>query len=361
MYGNILTMKKTIQSTLLLAVFTLSLMFANTAGALAATAPKAPAAANPANNGQALEIAPPVIYLTVSPGQTVNTQILIRDISSGSLLVTGQVNDFVASGQDGTPKVILDNDTNNPYGMKNWVAPLPKLLLVPREIKSLPVTIKVPADASPGGHYGVVRFTATAPSLEGNGVSLSASLGSLILLTVSGKTTQSLSTQSFTVSKGDKTGKLFESGPVSFTEVLKNNGNVHVQPVGQVTVTDLFGKKLAAVNVNTPPGNILPGSTRKFTQKLDSSVIGNKHLFGRYKAVMKVTYGTNKQVLTSTTTFWVIPYKLIGIVILILIVLFFLIRFLLRRYNRYILKQGGRQKTPKNPPTTPQPPQHPQQ
>ena len=338
---------------MLLAIFTLSLVFANTAGALAAPATKAPASSNPANNGQALEIAPPVIYLTVSPGQTVNTQILIRDISSGSLLVTGQVNDFVASGQDGTPKVILDNDTNNPYGMKSWVAPLPKLLLVPREIKSLPVTIKVPADASPGGHYGVVRFTATAPSLEGNGVSLSASLGSLILLTVTGKTTEKLTTESFTVAKGNKISKLFESGPVNFTEVLKNSGNVHVQPVGQVTVTDMFGRKLGAVNVNTPPGNILPGSTRKFNQVLDKSVIGNKHMFGRYKAVMKVTYGSDKKVLNSTIIFWVIPYKLIGIVILTLIVLFFLVRFLLRRYNRYIRNQVNKANHPKHPPTPP--------
>ncbi len=340
---NNFKLRKTISASILLTGFVTSLLIATSANVFAATAtkPQAAPAPNPANNGQALEIAPPVIYLNADPGQIINTQILIRDISSGNLLVTGQVNDFVASGQDGTPKVLLDNDTSsNPYGLKTWVAGLPKLLLIPREIKSLPVTIRVPANASPGGHYGVIRFTATAPSLEGSGVSLSASLGSLILLTVSGKTNHKLSTESLTINSNGKTGTLFQSGPLNFVEVIKNEGNVHEQPSGQVIINDMFGKKIAAVNVNVPPGNVLPGSSRKFTQPLDKTVIGNRRLFGRYTAQMKLTYGTDKQSLNSTLTFWVIPYRLIGGVILALIALFFIIRFALKRYNRYILKQG---------------------
>jgi len=102
----------------------------------------------------------------------------------------------------------------------------------------------------------------------------------------------------------------------------------------------MFGKKIAAVNVNVPPGNILPGSSRKFSQPLDKTVIGNKRLFGRYTAQMNITYSLDKIPLSSTITFWVIPYKLIAIVILTLIALFFALRFALKRYNRYILKQG---------------------
>ncbi len=338
-----------IKHLFLLATFLVSLVGVNATPVLAATAAPKAAAPNPANNGQALEIAPPVIYLNADPGQTIKTQIFIRDISSGTLLVTGQVNDFVASGQDGTPKVLLEADNNNPYGLKNWVTALPKLLLIPREIKSLPITIKVPADASPGGHYGVIRFTATAPSLEGSGVSLSASLGSLILLTVSGKTNQKLVVSQFTVNKGGKTGSLFESGPLNFVEVLKNEGNVHVQPTGQVVIKDMFGKKVAAVNVNVPPGNVLPGSSRKFTQPLDKTVIGKKVLFGRYTANLKVVYGADKQVLTDSITFWVIPYKTVGIIILALVAIFFALRFALRRYNRYILKQGRNNQQPPQP------------
>lgn len=302
----------------------------------------ATAAQDTAKNGQALEIAPPVIYINVDPGQTVKTNILIRDISSGNLLVNGTANNFVSSGEDGTPKIILDKetDTKNAYSMVSWIAPLPSLLLVPREIKTMTATINVPKDASPGGHYAVIRFTSIPPNLEGSGVSLSASIGVLVLVTVSGEVKEGLAVEELSVSVNGKKGSFFESGPLLFSERLKNTGNVHVQPKGQVSITDMFGKKLADININQPPGNVLPQSIREFKQKLDKSIIGNKRLFGRYTAKLSVTYGTDKKSTSSTISFWVIPYKLVGSIIVGLIALFFLLRFMLKRYNRRILEQA---------------------
>ena len=211
------------------------------------------AATNTANNGQALEIAPPVMYLTANPGQSISTQVLLRDVSNGELIVSGQANDFVASGEDGTPKLLLNNDeSNNPFSLKNWVVIPTSLLLVPRQIKAMTITLNVPANASPGGHYGVIRFTAVPPSLQGTGVSLSASLGALVLLTVNGNIKENLSVKEFSVNKAEKTGSLFENGPLNFVERLQNNGNEHEQPTGQVNITDMFGKKVASVNINVP-------------------------------------------------------------------------------------------------------------
>jgi hypothetical protein len=317
--------------------------------ALAATAPPKAQPAPPANPayGQALEIAPPVIYLTVDPGQTVKTQIFLRDISSGDLIVTGQANDFTAAGEDGTPKILLDNkdQNNNPYSMKNWVAPPASLRLVPKEVKTMSITVNVPKDASPGGHYGIIRFTATPPSLKSSGVSLSTSLGALMLVSVNGNITEKMTVQELSAKNSEgKTGKLFQSGPLTFIERLKNEGNIHEQPVGQVVITDMFGKKVASLNVNLPPRNILPQTIRKFEQPLDKSVIGNKKLFGRYNAKLTITYGKNKQTLNSSLTFWVIPYKLVAIVVLALIAGFFALRFALKRYNQYVIKQSGRRR-----------------
>lgn len=58
-------------------------------------------------SGQALEIAPPVVALTADPGQKLDTQINLRDISSSPLVVTGTLNDFSAQGEDGNPKSTL--------------------------------------------------------------------------------------------------------------------------------------------------------------------------------------------------------------------------------------------------------------
>jgi hypothetical protein len=307
---------------------------------LASTVPKDASAAT----GQALEIAPPVVNLSANPGQTITTQISLRDISSSKLVVSNQINDFVASGEDGTPKILLDETEPNPYSMKAWIAPLAQFTLAPKQIQKINVAIHVPANASPGGYYSVLRFTGTPPELDGTGVSLSASLGSLVLLRVNGEAKEQLSVQELSVNNGGKSGSLFESTPLNFVERIKNSGNLHEQPAGQVVITDMFSKEVAAVNVNLPPRNILPNSIRKFEQPLDGSVLGNKILFGKYTAKLTLNYGASKKTTTSEITFWIIPYKLIGGAILLLVIGFFGLRALIKRYNRHIISKAKTRK-----------------
>lgn len=282
--------------------------------------------------------------LNVDPGETINTELNLRNISSSDLIVSAQINDFVASGEDGTPKILLDEEemADNPYSFREWVAPMPEQLLVPQEVKTLPITIEVPEDASPGGHYGVVRFSANAPELDGEGVSLSASLGTLMLVTVSGDTDKSLEIEEFSSRKDDQTGTFFESAPLNFLIRLRNTGNTHVEPRGQVTITDMFGRTTATLNVNLPPRNILPESIRAFNADLDGSVIGDKWLFGRYTADLNLEYDDGNQTVSDTITFWVIPYRLIALGIVALIAAFFALRAAIKRYNQRIIENAKR-------------------
>lgn len=292
------------------------------------------------SGGQALEISPPVVTLSVNPGETITTQIKLRDISSGKLVVSSQINDFVADGEDGTPKILLEDDESNPYSLKTWISPIPTLTLNPKQIKDLPVTIRVPNNAAPGGYYAVIRFTATPPELEGTGVSLSASLGALLLVRVKGDVEQKLAIEQFAIMKDGKPSTFLESTPIQFMERLKNTGNIHEQPAGQVTITDMFGKKVATLNINLPPRIVLPQSIRKFEQSLDSTVLGNKILFGRYTAELNVTYGATGQTEKSTLSFWVIPYRLILTVIGLVIGGFIALRIFVKRYNSHIISKA---------------------
>lgn len=303
----------------------------------------ASAQSNTNNSGQALEIGPPVISLSVDPGQTVSSKISIRNISNARLIVTGQINDFVAAGETGAPKLLLDpaESKNNPYSIIDWVSPMPSLDLQSKKVVELPITINVPENASPGGHYGIVRFTGVAPEMNGTGVALSASLGSLIMIRVSGDIKNNLSISDFYASQNGNKNWIFESAPLVINERIQNSGNTHEQPSGQVVITDMFGNNLATLGVNaiSPPGNVLPGSTRLFSENLDSTVIGNKMLFGPYTVKLNVKYGNNKTI-TSSMTFWVIPFKLIAAVIITIITLFFVLRLGLRRYNKHIISKA---------------------
>lgn len=293
-------------------------------------------------SGQALEIAPPVINLTADPGQSVTTEIILRDVSDSPLFVTNQINDFTASGEDGTPKLLLEDGEPSPYSMRSWFTPVSEITLEPRALTRLPVTINVPGDAAPGGYFAVIRFTGTAPDLDSNGVGLSASIGALVFMQVNGDAQEELSIEEFfTTTNGSKTS-LFQSAPIDFSVRVNNTGNTYEQPAGRITIKDMFGQQVGIVNVNLPPRNVLPGTIRKFDQTLDSSVIGNKFLFGMYTADLEVTYGSDGQTVRSSQTFWVIPYTLIGIVVVGLVAGFIGLRFLIRRYNNHIIKQASK-------------------
>jgi hypothetical protein len=323
----------------------LALVLSVAAGVTVLTSAPSVFAQSTQGQGQALEIAPPVITLTADPGQTIKTTISLRDVSSTPLIVTNEVNDFTAAGLDGTPQLMIDEETAGPYSLKEWVSPISQILLKPREVKQVPVTINVPADASPGAHYGVIRFTGTPPELEDTGVSLSASLGALVLLKVNGAVKEELSLAKFFATHNDKPGPLFEGMPIKFSTHIKNTGNMFEAPTGNIKIKNMFGKTIAAVNINLNKNNILPDSTREFTGLLDKSVIGDKMLFGRYTAQLKLTYGTNKKTLDGTLSFWVIPYKLIGGGIALLVIGFFALRFLISRYNRRIINQAQKPKS----------------
>ncbi len=287
--------------------------------------------------GLALEIAPPVLNFIVDPGETIKSEIAIRDVSNSSLLVTSEINDFTSSGEEnGNPKVITDTDQKSPYSLISWVSKFPNLTLTPKQLQKLPLEIKVPANAAPGGYYGVVRFTATAPEGATSSVSLAPSLGALILVRVKGTATEKLSIEEFYVEKNGKRSTFFEEIPFDFVERVNNEGNVHEQPTGTILVKDMFGKPVVNINVNGEARNVLPKSIRKFSQPMDKAALGTGVLFGRYTAELKLNYG-DKLSTTQTLVFWVIPWRLILLGLFLLIVAIIAIRAAILRYNERLL------------------------
>ena len=324
-------MKRTIHATIL-CLMALSIVVSNFIPAHAAT--------NPAEAGQALEIAPPVINLRGNPGESVKGTINLRDVSPTSLVVTNQINDFTAQGEEGMPKLLLEEGENSPYSMKAWFRPIGKITLKPKEIQKLPFTIDIPKDAAPGGYYSVVRFSGTAPGIDSTGVSLSASVGALIFMRVNGDAHEKLSIASFdAVTKQNKPQTVLEGTPIIFAVRIKNEGNVHEQPAGQIMITDMFGKTVAGLNVNLPPRNILPGTIRRFETHLDKTVIGKKMLFGMYHATVSIK-DAKGQIITDKLTFWVIPWKLMIIGTFAVILGFIMLRRMIRGYNQAIIRKA---------------------
>jgi hypothetical protein len=240
--------------------------------------------------------------------------------------------------------VLLDPNEISPNSLKSWVSTIPSINLKPRDLKSIPVVINVPANASPGGYYGIIRFTGTAPNLSGSGVSLNASLGALVFIRVNGAAAESVNIDEFSANNGGAAKTFFETAPISFLVRLKNTGNVYEQPTGLITVKDMFGHTTATLLVNADQHTILSQTIRKFNAALDTSVLGNRILFGQYHAHLDVTYGAAGTKISKDISFWVIPWKLLTFAVVSIIAGIVIIIFLIRRYNRIIINRAQSQK-----------------
>lgn len=287
--------------------------------------------------GQGLEISPPTVELSVDPGSRHDFKVKVKNITSQTVVVKPSVHDFLARGEDGTPRFLIDEEVNdNPYSLKDWLSKTGDLTLSPNQSRKINVSLRVPKDASPGGHYGLVRFNAVAPGqTKDSNLNLSASIGALVLARVSGDIKPELKLADFYTARGEQRQGFFEFRPIKFVARIENTGNVHLKPQGEIVVKNIFNQTVASLVVNEQGGNVLPSSIRRFEQTLNS-----KPLFGRYTAELTLGDGNN-QTLGEKTSFWVIPYKLVALALVALLAVILLIRGLLVRYERRVLNRAA--------------------
>jgi hypothetical protein len=279
-------------------------------------------------SGNGFRISPVRVEMTIDKGKSDTATLSIENPTSGPINAKIVANDFEAAADEtGQPRIILDSTKSAPSNsFKSLIGDLGSIYLPPSTTKDIKVKITVPANASAGGYYGAVRVV---PDTEANkNVSLSASVGTIFLITVPGQLTESLQLVEFTAAKNGSTGRFFvNSGEMSIVTRLKNTGNIHVKPFGHVQVTDRSGKVVEEYEFNngTPRANVLPNTTRKFDDKLK-----NQKWIGKYTITANLGYGTSGSLITAKNTFWVIPVW-VFIALAVLVVLFVLAGFFVYR------------------------------
>lgn len=304
------------------------------------------AAAQQAGAGSGLRISPVRTELSIKPGESKSVTVNVQNVTSASTEFQAIINDFVAGDNEyGQPALILDADKYAPsHSLKKYIAEIPNVTIAAGQNKDVKVTINVPRGAAAGGYYGAVRF-APAGTKNNNNITLSASVGSLILVKVPGDISENMVISSFDVRKGEKGingNAFFTSNKDLYATVrFKNQGNVHEQPFGKVTLKK--GNKIlqtTEINNTDPKGNVLPDSTRRFVVKLDK--VGS---WGKYTVEGNFGYGDNGQLLSANSSFWVVPIALIVIALILLATLLFLLFGLpraIRRYNANVVRKASR-------------------
>lgn len=304
---------------------------------------------SPGNFGNGIRVSPVRTDLVMNPGETRQVNVTVSNLTAASSEYQAYVNDFVAAdGELGQPALILDNDKYAPsHSLKRFMQNVPNVTVGAGQSKDVKVTISVPRDAAAGGYYGAVRFAPAKSGDESKNVTLAASVGSLILVKVPGDIKENVTLDTFDVRRGtgNKAGSSFFTTNKNLYAVARfnNSGNVHEQPFGKVQLKK-GGKVIETLEINNtdPRGNVLPDSVRRFESKLNK--VG---FWGKYEVEGNFGYGTNGQLLSAKSTFYVFPLILIliglGLLALVLFLIFGLPK-VVRNYNRSVVRKANRRR-----------------
>ena len=282
-----------------------------------------------------LKVSPLRTDIQVKPGETGKVDIVVTNLTSTSILVRPYENDFISGDEAGTPSIILDQDQFAPtHSLKRFLSPLQDVTIPASKSVVVTVDIIVPASTQAGGYFGAIRFSPTTPD-SGGQVNTSASVASLILLTVPGDAVERLNLTDFSLLQGTKAGTDFRTpNDLKASIRFENKGNVQLGPFGKISVKQ--GDKIvydADFNNKNPRDVILPDGARRWDVPLKD--IGS---FGYYTVSATFTYGSKNQSLDVTRSFWVIPTvvivgAIVGVVLLIGLIIWLII-FLRGRKHR---------------------------
>jgi hypothetical protein len=293
-----------------------------------------------------LTTSPLPINLKVTPGSTVSTPIKIKNDGNQSENLKVTLMKFKADPNTGATILGQKENTDSYF---DWVTfSDPTFTIGSSEWKTENVTFNVPQTAAFDYYYAVVFMRADQQVAQAtNQAVLKGGTATMVLLTVDvpGAKKQ-LELSNFNVSKN-----IFEFLPATFDVKMKNTGNVHVIPQGNIFITDSSGKNIATLDVNSTQGSILPNSPRDFqaqwsdgfpvyvpkqengadVKDANGNVVqelkwnwadASKLRWGKYTAKLVAVYddGQRDVPIEAQVSFWVMPWRIIIYALLVIFV-----------------------------------------
>lgn len=250
------------------------------AALLLASALLAPTSAHAEDNG-AWSVAPtppkggsstPRDYFIVEgdPGTKIKDKVRIQNWTDKTLTFHLYGADGFNTEQDGF--FALKGYTAKMTGVGSWVKPLVNQVTVAGQTQvDVPVSIKIPKDATPGDHAGgVVAMNLAVEALKktnnGMKVGIQRAVGARAYIRVSGATTPALAISKVSLAHDRGALPWSGSGRGVVTYTVKNTGNVRLSPKATVTLSGIMGE--ASKVVRPQIADLLPGQKVTLRQKV---------------------------------------------------------------------------------------------
>ncbi len=277
-------------------------------------------------------VEPAKIEIFADPGDVISKNVTIINRIEGRSTFTISLEDFVGSDDPSVAVKLLGDEVSRYSFRDNIIPEIDQLNLNFGEKALIPITIRIPETASPGGYYTsvVIAHTSTEGAGEATGAKTVSRVAQLLFVRVNGDVIEDGAVKDFVVSP---TSFVHFTGPLTFNILFENRGSVHLAPYGYITIKNAFGTTVDQIPVDAYYS--LPQS-----QRYRQIVWQQGARFGYYTATLELNkgYRASETMETRAVSFVFIPVAYLA-ALLIAIVLFFFARryiknnFELRRKN----------------------------
>jgi hypothetical protein len=288
-----------------------------------------------------IKLIPASIEKLANPGEILNEEVKITNVSGEDKEYFIYKRDIVGVEDGGVPIFAEEGAEKTGFEITEWISITAEPITVKaNETITLPITIAVPDNASPGSHFGGVFVSLEPPKMRQMGAGVGYEVATILSIRINGDIIDDARVRSFS------TDKLFYSTKnVNFAAKIENQGNILIRPRGPLEIKSMLGGDSIVIPINEDLAGVFPRTVRELTFSWDDDGIG----FGRYEAVLALSYDGEggQKTIDASVTFWVFPIKVV-LPILLGFVAVLLIGYFLTRYyiNQAIMRaQGGRRIT----------------
>lgn len=278
-----------------------------------------------------VSIEPTVIQIDSTPPAKFQAPFRIKNLSNSTVKLTPLVVP-IKPREDGKIDLLLGEQNSLATIIKDRLVILDgqtkveELELRAGETKDLLLFMDVVKGDPAGDFYFSLVFTSEGTVIDETSTSgIPAGIAMNVLVSIGPKVSATATIEDFS------TNKILGSGPVFFNLKLRNNGRHLIQPEGNVTIKNMFGKKVADIKIL--PQYVLSESSRYLIDSTQASpsaqisellshkkqnnpvvIWGEKFLLGFYTAEAKLYLEENGAEVVNRITFFAIPVQILVIV-----------------------------------------------
>ena len=261
------------------------------------------------------QVTPTRVELFVPPGTEKEFEIALTNQTGKSATFVLGAEDLAPANNPEGDSLLLGKNVG-PHSLKDYIlSPTNTVTLADGETRSVSFVVSVPMEVTKPGLYGAVTI-----ELGGNR-QVQADAGALV------RSRLAVGVLVSTVEQPEISGHLVDFETINGSHVLwssqttfkiayQNDGNVHIEPTGLLSLSDVLGRQVAEEQIG--PIVILPMSTRSQTLSVNSGYVP-----GRLAAHLQIEDGFGGHHEERDITLWIMPWQnllvLGGLVVVVLL------------------------------------------